>query len=164
MGGLRPNAICGPTRRDLGVKDTYDLILSQLRGGGWKTPEEYPEYQVKILMSCPSGGEMCEEQVPHYDYNISKIKPSSAMPYSALTALEGDATSISLLLDIGKGLYHEIVVPMLPGDTVLWSGAILHRGRPYALPNMRMFAYFPTKSYPPADQLVLMQNIKMARL
>lgn len=77
------------------------------------------------------------------------------MPYSSLTAVNGDATSITLVLEVSEGKYQELVVPMLPGDMVLWGGEVLHCGRPYALPNMRVFAYFPTRKHQPEDKLLL---------
>jgi hypothetical protein len=95
-------------------------------------------------------------QVFHYDFDLSnRNKDKDAMPYSALTAVDGDATSITLVLEIRKGVFQELVVPLLPGDMVLWSGEILHGGRPYALPNMRMFTYFPTKKHMAEDSVTV---------
>ena len=52
---------------------------------------------------------------------------------------------MTLLMSIdGTEYYIELVIPLLPGDMLIWAGNILHRGRSYAMPNMRMFAYFPT--------------------
>jgi len=142
--------------RDLGLQPTYDLILALLRKGkGWE--HEYLEPETKILTANPVGGKPCPPQLAHYDYNMSgrRHNKNDAIPYSALTAVNGDATSITLVLEVGFGKYQELVVPMLPGDLVIWGGGVLHRGRPYALPNMRMFAYFPTRKHTPEDQLLL---------
>ena len=81
------------------------------------------------------------------------------MPYSAVTAVQGDATSITLVLGIDNTeKYIELVIPLLPGDMLIWAGNILHRGRPYAMPNMRMFASFPTKVHKPNNELTVVED------
>ena len=81
------------------------------------------------------------------------------MPYSTVTAVQGDATSVSLLMGIdGTENYIELVIPLLPGDMLIWAGNILHRGRSYAMPNMRMFAYFPTRVHKPSNQLSVVEG------
>ena len=147
LGGLRPDA-----KRDLGLKQTYDLLWNLLKKG-WA--DQYNEPETNILISTPIGGKECPKQLAHYDYHLTGIKKKHAMPYSALTAVDGDATSITLILEIGENLYQELVVPLLPGDMIIWGGSILHHGRPYALPNMRMFVYFSTENHPPKDSLLM---------
>ena len=150
--------------RDLGLQPTYDLILALLRKGkGWEN--EYTAPETKILTANPVGGKPCPAQLAHYDYNLGgrRRNKNDAMPYSSLTAVNGDATSITLVLEVSEGKYQELVVPMLPGDMVLWGGEVLHCGRPYALPNMRVFAYFPTRKHQPEDQLLL-ENVDILKV
>ena len=45
------------------------------------------------------------------------------------------------------------MVPLNPGDLVIWAGDIAHAGSAYARSNMRFFAYFPTEANPPDNSL-----------
>ena len=126
---------------------------------------EYASRDTKILCSTPIAGKPCGEQFAHYDFDLGSFSHlKHSMPYSAVTAVQGDATSVSLLMGIdGTEKYIELVIPLLPGDMLMWAGNILHRGRPYAMPNMRMFAYFPTKVHKPNNQLNIVQDFEIVR-
>jgi hypothetical protein len=143
--------------RDLGLNGTYDLIEMLLNKG---SGPKYGPRETKILCSMPIGGKPCGEQLDHYDfalYDFNHVK--HMMPYSAVTAVQGDATSVTLVLGIDNTeKYIELVIPLLPGDMLIWGGNILHRGRPYAMPNMRMFASFPTKVHKPNNELTVVED------
>jgi hypothetical protein len=139
--------------RELGLDVTYDLIERLLNQG---SGPKYGTRESKILCSIPIGGKPCGEQLDHYDfalYDFNHVKHS--MPYSAVTAVQGDATSITLVLEIDNTeKYIELVIPLLPGDMLIWAENILPRGRPYTMPNMRMF----TKVHKPNNELTVVED------
>jgi hypothetical protein len=120
----------------------------------------YTEPLPKLLMA--TAGTM--EQSRHYDYTIKKLPPARQSPMSAVVALHGDMTHITLDIDykdvvVGKSTTHHIhrlIVPLNPGDMVIWAGHIAHAGGAYARDNVRLFAYFPTKAYEPNDSLTFL--------
>ena len=138
-------------------------MIETLLGEG--SGPDYAARDTKILCSTPIAGKPCAEQLAHYDYDLANFNHlKHSMPYSAVTAVQGDATSITLLLEIdGTEKFIELVIPLLPGDMLIWAGNNLHRGRPYAMPNMRMFAYFPTRAHKPNNQLNVVEDLEVVK-
>ena len=143
---------------------TYEILLEAMNR--WLPEPQYLHPELKILRAMPIGGKPCPEQMIHSDYvlgdDFDVVK--DAMPYSAVTAMHGDATSVTLVMEFEKtGKYIELVVPLLPGDMLLFGGNVFHKGRPYAMPNLRMFAYFPTIKYKPKDELTILSDVTIIK-
>ena len=143
----------------LGAQEVLDNLNVLLNGNSSSSSNPYTGPVHKILVAEPGTA----EQSLHLDYVFAENEevPANQYPMSAMAAIHGDTTHIVLDIEYKKTVVggvtthfiHKLVVPLNPGDLVMWTGFVAHAGGAYARFNMRLFAYFPTQANQPDDSL-----------